>query len=91
MRVDRRAVKASARVAVGDRVEIRLRGRDRILEVVRPIDRRVGAQAAAGCYIDHTPPEPEADRAVVAGRTRGSGRPTKRDRRRIDRWNARRR
>ena len=50
------------------------------------IDKRVGAAVAVGCYIDHTPPEPEQDRVRVAVRERGSGRPTKRDRRLLDRW-----
>jgi len=91
VRVNHRPVKPSARVAVGDRVEVRVHGRDRILEVARAIDRRVGAPAAAGCYVDRSPPAPKAESALVADRARGSGRPTKRDRRRMDRWNARRR
>ena len=58
----------------------------RILEVTQVIDKRVGAPIAVMCYVDHTPPEPEQDRARVAERERGTGRPTKRDRRQMDRW-----
>jgi len=73
-------------VSVGDRVQVRVRGTDRIVEAVELIDKRVGAAVAATCFIDHTPPPPETDRTRVAAREQGTGRPTKRDRRRLDRW-----
>ena len=46
---------------------------------------------AAGCYEDHSPPPlPKGERpAVVAQRDPGAGRPTKRDRRRLDALKAR--
>jgi ribosome-associated heat shock protein Hsp15 len=84
--VNGRGAKPATPVAVGSTVEARARGRNRILEVTRVIDKRVGAAVAAGCYVDHTPPEPEQDRVRVADRERGSGRPTKRERRQLDRW-----
>jgi ribosome-associated heat shock protein Hsp15 len=85
--VNGRSAKPATTVAVGDRVEARVHGRDRILEVTRVIDKRVGAAIAAGCLVDHSPPEPERDRSpLVAARERGAGRPTKRERRQIDRW-----
>jgi len=80
------SAKAAAAVHVGDRVEARVRGAERILEVVQVIDKRVGAALAAECYLDHSPPPPEIDRTRVATRERGAGRPTKRDRREIDRF-----
>lgn len=86
VRVDGRAAKAATPVSPGRRVEVRVRGRDRILEVVRPIDKRVGAAAAAECYVDHSPPPPPRTMAPPPGvRDRGTGRPTKRDRRRLER------
>lgn len=85
VRVNGAAVKASTTVKVGDRVEAFVE-RDRILEVVRVIDKRVGAPIAATCFIDHSPPAPVVRREPrVAVRERGSGRPTKRERREIDR------
>lgn len=78
--------KPASPVRRGDRVVARLHGRDRIVEVVELIDKRVGASVAAGCFVDHTPPVPEEDRVRVAERERGAGRPTKRERREIDRW-----
>lgn len=83
VRVNAAVVKPSARVRPGDRVEARIGGRDRVLQVVDPIDKRVGAPRAAECAIDLSPPAP-APGDTVLPRERGSGRPTKRDRRRLD-------
>lgn len=84
--VNGKSAKPATPVTVGDRVEARVHATDRIVEVTDVIDKRVGAAVAAGCYIDHTPPPPEVDRTRVADRERGSGRPTKRERRQLDRW-----
>lgn len=89
VRVNGATAKPAAPVRPGDRVEVRVHGTDRIVEVVEVIDKRVGAAIAAGCFVDHTPPPPEVDRTRVAPRERGAGRPTKRERREIDRWRAR--
>lgn len=78
--------KPATKVGEGDRVTVRLGGRERRLEVVRVIEKRVGAAIAAECLVDHSPPPPEPDRTAPAGtRDRGTGRPTKRDRRALDR------
>lgn len=82
-------VKPARRVGVGDRVEVRTDRGTRVLVVSAVIDRRVGASIAATCYRDESPPpaprDPfgtvDVDHAI---RERGTGRPTKRDRRRID-------
>lgn len=88
VKVNGRAAKAAASVRVGDRVEARLHGRDRVLEVVQVLDKRVGAPLAVQAYVDHSPPPPRRDDDLFAGivRDRGAGRPTKRDRRQLDRW-----
>jgi len=79
--------KAGSHVRIGDRVEAHVSGRNRILEVVRVIDKRVGAALAAECVVDHTPIALETESRVspVLPRERGAGRPTKRDRRELDR------
>jgi ribosome-associated heat shock protein Hsp15 len=84
--VNRAVTKASTPVRVGDVVTIRVDGRDRVLEVARVIANRVGAPVAAECLIDHSPPPPDRD-SVAPGLVRdpSMGRPTKRDRRLIDR------
>jgi ribosome-associated heat shock protein Hsp15 len=89
VRVNGSTAKPAAPVRPGDRVEVRAHGTDRIVEVVEVIDKRVGAAVAVGCFVDHTPPPPDVDRTRVAPRERGAGRPTKRERREIDRWRAR--
>src|SRR3981081_485087 len=57
VRVNRNAAKASTPVKVGDRVEAFVE-RKRILEVAAVIDKRIGAAAAATCFVDHSPPAP---------------------------------
>ena len=83
--VNRIGAKASTPVKVGDRIEA-FAERQRILEVVRVIDKRVGAPIAATCLIDHSPPAPVITRTPpVFVREPGAGRPTKRERRELDR------
>src|SRR5664280_2588962 len=48
--------KPSTKVRAGDRVEAFIADRERVVEVVRPIESRVGALVAATCYVDHSPP-----------------------------------
>ena len=50
------SAKPSTKVRAGDRVEALIADRERIVEVVRPIESRVGAAVAATCYVDHSPP-----------------------------------
>ncbi|MGA9078383.1 MAG: RNA-binding S4 domain-containing protein [Acidimicrobiales bacterium] len=86
VRLNGARVKPAGSVRVGDRVTTRTRGRERILEVATVIDKRVGAPIAASCYVDHTPAAPPEDVGPVAFvRDPAAGRPTKRDRRRLDR------
>jgi ribosome-associated heat shock protein Hsp15 len=48
--------KPSTKVRGGDRVEALITDRTRIIEVLRPIESRVGAAVAATCCVDHSPP-----------------------------------
>jgi len=76
--------KPSTNVRAGDRVEALIADRERIVEVVRPIESRVGAAVAATCYVDHSPPVvPQPGPAIVL--VRGGGRPSKRLRRELER------
>jgi ribosome-associated heat shock protein Hsp15 len=85
VRVNGGAAKAATRVKIGDRIDAFVE-RKRILEVVVLIDKRVGAAVAAKCLVDHSPPVPAVKRLPrVAVREPGSGRPTKRERRDLDR------
>jgi len=90
--VDGRTVKPAHKVRIGDRVHARVGDRERIVEVTGLIEKRVGAAAAAECFVDHSPPPPERPlQALFGARERGAGRPTKRDRRQIERELGRRR
>ena len=90
VRVNGTTAKAATPVKVGDRIEARVDQRQRVLEVVQVINKRVGAPIAAECLVDHSPPPPSGDELVpVFQRDRGAGRPTKRDRRRLDRLRGR--
>ena len=88
VRINDRPAKPSATVAPGDRVYARLGDRTRVVEVLRVIPKRVGAADAVSCFIDHSPAPAAAASVPVAVRERGAGRPTKRDRRALDRWRA---
>ena len=85
VRVNGMRVKPAHSVRAGDEVRLRQDGRERVAVVVRVIAKRAGAPVAAECFIDHSPPPPPREETVtVAARDRGTGRPTKRERRRID-------
>jgi ribosome-associated heat shock protein Hsp15 len=78
--------KPSTPVRVGDKVTALTAGGERITVVKRLIEKRVGAAVAVTCYDDLTPPPPPKEErpADVFSRERGSGRPTKRERRKLD-------
>jgi ribosome-associated heat shock protein Hsp15 len=86
VRINGRAAKPASTVAAGDRVDAHVHGRNRTVDVVRAINMRVGAPIAVECYVDNSPPPPTRDAFGVAERERGAGRPTKRERRKLDRW-----
>ena len=76
--------KPSTKVRAGDRVEAFIAEHKRVVEVVRPIESRVGAPAAATCYVDHSPPVvAQAEPGITP--VRGEGRPGKRLRREFER------
>jgi ribosome-associated heat shock protein Hsp15 len=82
---DERAKPAQS-VRIGDVVRVRMEGAERIVQVAGLIVKRVGAAVAAENYLDLTPPPPpKEERVLTVSRDRGAGRPTKRDRRSIDR------
>lgn len=90
VRVNGAAVKPARPLVVGDEVRVRVDGFERIVEVTRLINKRVGPPVAAECMIDKSPPRPP--REAIPGiplRDRGAGRPTKRDRREIERLRGR--
>lgn len=86
VRLNDTPVKASQTVVPGDTIRIRQSGFERVLEVRRLIAKRVGADAATRCYTDHTPKRPALPALGLPQRDRGKGRPTKKDRRELERF-----
>jgi ribosome-associated heat shock protein Hsp15 len=90
VRLNGERVKAAQNVRAGDEVRIRINGFDRILTVARLLAKRASATVAAECYIDSTPPPPPREELpLLPVRDPGTGRPTKRDRREIERLRGR--
>lgn len=90
VRVNGEKAKAAQHVRPGDELRVRIAGFDRILVVREPIAKRVGAAQVAAAADDRTPPPPPRESVpFVPVRDRGAGRPTKRDRREIERLRGR--
>ncbi|WP_268531371.1 RNA-binding S4 domain-containing protein [Cellulomonas sp. CW35] len=90
VRVNGERAKPATIVVPGDEVHVRGGERERIVEVRRTVVKRVGAAVAVECYLDRSPaPVPKAQIALAGVRDRGAGRPTKRDRRQLDRLRGR--
>ncbi|WP_406180696.1 RNA-binding S4 domain-containing protein [Streptomyces sp. NBC_01006] len=90
VKVNGERAKPAQMVRAGDEVRLFHAGRERIVVVKRPVTKRVGAPVAAECFVDNSPPAPTRIEAEVVGvRDRGTGRPTKRDRREIESLRAR--
>ncbi len=84
-------VKSSQLVSVGDEMEILKNGFKIQLKALQLIEKRVSAELAKPCYEDQTPEEEyQKYKAWFIGksgterRERGTGRPTKKERREID-------
>jgi len=90
VRVNGDRAKAAQPVRPGDVLLVRIAGFDRILIVRKPISKRVGAALVAESGEDRTPPPLAKElTAMVPVRDRGAGRPTKRDRRDIEKLRGR--
>ncbi len=90
VKVDGAAVKPSRLVSLGDVITATVGRITRKLKVVSPIERRVGAKMLDRYIEDLTPPQAFekcrlSDPPPLYRYSKGKGRPTKRDRREIDR------
>lgn len=85
VRVNGETAKPAQQVHVGDEVRLRVDGFDRFLRVKGLLAKRVGAPVAQECYTDFSPPRPSPlDAPAPVLRARGTGRPTKKERRQLD-------
>jgi len=90
VKVNGAAAKPAQTVRPGDTVRAYTPGGERIVEVAGIITKRTSAPLAAQHYLDRTPPPPpREERPARVERERGAGRPTKRDRRLIERLRGR--
>ena len=81
------ATKPAQQVVPGDRVRVLRNHHEHDLEVLATVRKRVGAPVARTCYIDHAPPPPPKEfMPALPVRDRGAGRPTKRDRRQMEKF-----
>ncbi len=90
VQVNGERVKAAQAVRVGDEIRLRTADRERTVRVVGLVAKRVGAPVAIECFVDLTPPPPPKEELpATILRDRGSGRPTKRERRVLERLRGR--
>lgn len=85
VRLNGEPVKPARTLKPGDRITVKEPGWVREFEVVELLAKRVGPKVAVEAYRDHSPERPGHLSAPVGRRDRGAGRPTKRDRRDIER------
>ena len=90
IKIDGENMKAAYLLKIGQTVHVNKQGDKSIFKVVKLIEKRVSAPLAAECYEDLTPPEEKNKLHFPATfyevRDRGIGRPTKKDRREIDKF-----
>jgi ribosome-associated heat shock protein Hsp15 len=90
VRVNGSRIEAASRpVRPGDVITIALDRNVRILKVSGYAERRGSAESARSLYEDLTPTDRPPPEPEVAGRASGAGRPSKRERRQIDRLRGR--
>ena len=90
VRVNGQVVKPHRPVALGEKIEIEIRDWTRVLVVQELRDKPLPKAEAKRLFEDLSPPRPAPDPWFrVTRRERGAGRPTKKERREIERWRSR--
>lgn len=91
VKINDKSVKPAHEVAVGDTVQFKNPAGQKIYKVLTLIHHRVSPELAKACFEDHSPPPEPNERMPSAfynfpQRDRGSGRPTKKERREMGKW-----
>lgn len=86
VQLDGQRVKAAQKVSIGQEVRVRKAGTEFIREITGFVETRPQAAIAIQCYEDRTPPPDPALRGFVPRRDKGLGRPTKKDRRDMEKF-----
>ena len=85
VKINERRIKPSSEVQPGDELQVTKEGIHRTFKVLAVLDKRVGAKLVPNYLEELTPPEEfEINRDGL--RAHGTGRPTKRDRRELDKF-----
>lgn len=85
VRVNGVAARSSQPIRVGDEIRAHSPRGPVIWQVLQLSDKRLAPPQARLLYADHSPPPPPRDERIAV-RARGAGRPTKAERRAIDRF-----
>lgn len=85
VRLNGATVRASHPVRIGDRIGALAPRGEVVLEVLALAEKRLSPPAARELYADHSPPPPPREERVAI-RDRGAGRPTKAERRALERF-----
>ena len=86
VKINGQRAKPAATVRVGDLVELFAGDRYRRVVVQALPETNVSKEAARAMYLDETPVREKLDAAMGSFRDRGAGRPTKKERREIEKW-----
>lgn len=91
VKVNNNNIKPSKNISVGDIITISYPGYKRVLQVLSLLDQRVGAKLVSHYIQDITPEEELIKRETIKSqrteyRPKGLGRPTKKERRMIDKF-----
>ena len=85
VRVNGEPARSSQALRVGDEIRAFAPRGSVVWEVLKLADKRLGPPEARSLYADHSPPPPPREERIAV-RERGAGRPTKAERRAIDRF-----
>lgn len=84
IKVNGDTAKPAHKLKISDTVTYRQPGHERILKVTGLLTKRVGAKVAVAHYQDHSPERIPRRLLAIPYRERGAGRPTKKERRELD-------
>jgi len=89
VKIDGSNVKPSRMVKIGEEIQVQTHRIKRTVKVIALLDKRVGAKLVPDFLEDHTPPEEyhkleSLINVPLVKRDKGAGRPTKKERRDID-------
>lgn len=93
VKVNDEPAKPATKITIGDMVAARRGDHLVVYRVTGIVEKRIGAKLVENYVEDHSPPKPKRQDPVLAppggARERGQGRPTKKERRNIDRLRGR--